>query len=73
VIVGGFAIGSVSGGSLNPAVSFGIASAHVMGNGLFFKALLYSIFEIIGGVLAALVMQATHQTELTLPEGKGDV
>merc|ERR1719183_781105 len=27
VTVGGFAIGSVSGGSLNPAVSFGIATA----------------------------------------------
>merc|ERR1719291_535274 len=28
VTVGGFAIGGVSGGSLNPAVSFGIASSH---------------------------------------------
>ena len=31
VTVGGFAICSISGGSLNPAVSIGIASQHVYG------------------------------------------
>jgi len=74
VIVGGFAIGSVSGGSLNPAVSFGIAAAHVMGNGLFFKALIYTSFELVGGILAAFAHQVTHATEsVMMPEGKDDV
>merc|ERR1719174_260174 len=33
VTVGGFAIGSISGGSLNPAVSWGIAISAVVGHG----------------------------------------
>merc|ERR1719227_63010 len=45
VTVGGFAIGGISGGSLNPAVSFGIASSHILGGGLVYKALYYSAFE----------------------------
>merc|ERR1719222_1727247 len=51
VTVGGFAIGSISGGSLNPAVSFGISvsrslvghTAHHLG-----KACSYSFFEFVG-------------------------
>lgn len=60
VTVGGFAIGGVSGGSLNPAVSFGIASSHILGGGLVYKALYYSAFELIGGGLAAGVHKVTH-------------
>merc|ERR1719454_166835 len=30
VTAGGYAIGAVSGGSLNPAVSFGISASHVL-------------------------------------------
>merc|ERR1719215_871415 len=48
VTVGGFAIGGISGGSLNPAVSWGIAAAQIMNGGFFFKALLYSVFEFAG-------------------------
>merc|ERR1719421_307293 len=48
VTVGGLAIGKVSGGSLNPAVSFGISSARVMFGGTFFKGLVYMILEFIG-------------------------
>jgi aquaporin Z len=63
VTVGGFAIGKVSGGSLNPAVSFGIASAQILNGGLFFKALIYSAFEIIGGVMAAIVFRVVYPDE----------
>eukprot|EP00438_Fugacium_kawagutii_P016790 Skav217468 [mRNA] locus=scaffold1405:131524:135354:- [translate_table: standard] len=38
VTVGGFAIGGISGGSLNPAVSFGIATAALFNGGIFYKA-----------------------------------
>merc|ERR1719171_1062486 len=49
VTVGGFAIGSISGGSLNPAVSFGIGSTEILVGGTFFaKALVYSIIEFAG-------------------------
>jgi|Transcript_38076 aquaporin Z len=60
VTVGGFAIGSISGGSLNPAVSLGISAAHVMNGGFFFKALLYSLVEFAGGAAAAGLVIHTH-------------
>jgi len=59
VTVGGFAIGSISGGSLNPAVSIGIASQHIMKGGLY-NALIYSGFEFIGAAAAAGVCMITH-------------
>merc|ERR1719222_250710 len=61
VTVGGLAIGGISGGSLNPAVSFGIASAHaasspsVLGN-----SVVYSVLELCGAGLAAGVQKVTH-------------
>merc|ERR1719321_1583756 len=36
VTAGGYAIGAVSGGSLNPAVSFGISSSNIINKGLFY-------------------------------------
>jgi len=66
VTAGGYAIGAVSGGSLNPAVSFGISSSHAIfggGSGVFMNCLIYSIFEIIGGCIAAGVFMATHPSE----------
>lgn len=53
VTAGGYAIGGLSGGSLNPAVSFGIALVHIAGGGFFFKALLYMVFEFVGALMAA--------------------
>merc|ERR1719188_751372 len=63
VTVGGFAIGGISGGSLNPAVSFGIAASHSMTANNLPAAFMYSAFEIIGGVLAAGVVKVTHAEE----------
>merc|ERR1719311_805303 len=45
VTVGGVAIGNVSGGSLNPAVSTGISAARILGGGHFYNCLIYSAFE----------------------------
>merc|ERR1719263_1322831 len=56
VTVGGCAIGSISGGSLNPAVSFGIASI----SGSLVNAVAYSVFEFIGAGVAAGLVMATH-------------
>merc|ERR1719390_582855 len=53
VTVGGFAIGKVSGGSLNPAVSIGISSSHILGGGNFYPCLVYTLVEIAAGVAAA--------------------
>jgi len=62
VTVGGCAIGKISGGSLNPAVSFGIASSQLLSGGMFYKAIFYTIFELAGALLAAGVFNATHKT-----------
>mmetsp|Transcript_19877 Transcript_19877/g.32215 ORF Transcript_19877/g.32215 Transcript_19877/m.32215 type:complete len:915 (+) Transcript_19877:84-2828(+) len=64
VTVGGFAIGKVSGGSLNPAVSFGIAMSQFLNGGLM-KAALYSCFELLGAALAAGVVMVTHKPDAT--------
>merc|ERR1740117_1948635 len=56
VTMGGYAIGSISGGSLNPAVSFGIAVT----GGTPLNALFYTAFEIVGGLLAAGVFMCTQ-------------
>merc|ERR1719506_1975339 len=62
VTVGGNAIGAISGGSLNPAVSFGIASAATLqhGPGNLVVAVFYTLFEFIGAGLAAGVVMQTH-------------
>jgi aquaporin Z len=65
VTAGGYAIGAVSGGSLNPAVSFGISSAQIINGGLFYNCLIYSLFEFIGAGLAAGVFMVTHPSEYT--------
>ena len=63
VTAGGYAIGAVSGGSLNPAVSFGISSANIINHGHFYNCLIYSAFEFVGAGLAAAVFRATHVSE----------
>merc|ERR1719271_2188697 len=61
VTVGGFAIGGISGGSLNPAVSFGIAAAHAIKNpAVLGSAAVYAGLEFVGAGLAAGVQKVTH-------------
>merc|ERR1719258_340063 len=62
VTVGGNAIGAISGGSLNPAVSFGIDIGSAWINGAW-NCLLYSAYEFIGAALAAGVFYATRPGE----------
>lgn len=63
VTVGGYAIGATGGGSLNPAVSIGIAGANLLGGGLFWKGIVYSAFELAGGATAAGVLMLTHGSD----------
>merc|ERR550537_1375078 len=63
VTVGGYAIGKVSGGSLNPAVSIGISSSHIIEGGVFVPCLAYSVIEIAAGAFAAVIFKATHVGE----------
>jgi len=63
VTVGGCAIGKVSGGSLNPAVSIGISASHTMNGGVFWPCLVYTAVEVVAGALAAGVFMATQPSE----------
>jgi len=64
VTAGGYAIGSVSGGSLNPAVSFGIAFGHVVNGGGIVNATIYMVFEFVGAFLAYILFAQTHSEEV---------
>jgi len=68
VTVGGNAIGAISGGSLNPAVSFGIGVSHLAHGGSIVSALLYTVFEVIGAGMAAGVFKVTHAVDVASPE-----
>jgi len=70
VTVGGFAVGNISGGALNPAVSFGIAAAQILNGGAFYKALIYTVFELLGGLAAAGVYKVTHEQDPEEAEGE---
>eukprot|EP00747_Dinoflagellata_sp_TGD_P126021 gnl/TRDRNA2_/TRDRNA2_174230_c4_seq67.p1 gnl/TRDRNA2_/TRDRNA2_174230_c4~~gnl/TRDRNA2_/TRDRNA2_174230_c4_seq67.p1 ORF type:complete len:452 (-),score=111.25 gnl/TRDRNA2_/TRDRNA2_174230_c4_seq67:87-1442(-) len=65
VTAGGYAIGAVSGGSLNPAVSFGISTSHLYGGGAkdWWHCLAYIFFELIGAGIAVGIFIATHPSE----------
>jgi aquaporin Z len=53
VTIGGFAIGNISGASLNPAVSIGLDSAHtIVTKSSFHHGLAYSGLEFVGGLVA---------------------
>jgi aquaporin Z len=54
IVVGGFAIGPISGGSLNPAVSLAIDTSHsIHGGKRWLNCVAYSAFEVVGASIAA--------------------
>eukprot|EP00932_Pfiesteria_piscicida_P019108 SRR837773.5939.p1 GENE.SRR837773.5939~~SRR837773.5939.p1 ORF type:complete len:439 (+),score=171.28 SRR837773.5939:105-1319(+) len=68
VTVGGNAIGAVSGGSLNPAVSVGIAFSNWVQGGRFAEAVFYTAAELLGATAAAVVFEVTHAVDKTKGE-----
>jgi len=60
VTAGGFAIGAVSGGSLNPAVALGATLVHMPNGGSIVNGLSYAALELLGGALAAVAFRGTH-------------
>jgi len=68
VTAGGYAIGAVSGGSLNPGVSIGISTAHLLNKGFWPNCLLYMLFEFVGAGLAAAVFMACYPDEYKTTE-----
>merc|ERR1740121_3566648 len=73
VVVGGNAIGAISGGSLNPAVSFGISFSHfASGHSGLMSAFAYSSFELLGAVLATGVFARLRRRAKPRCERGGD-
>mmetsp|Transcript_39362 Transcript_39362/g.88107 ORF Transcript_39362/g.88107 Transcript_39362/m.88107 type:complete len:473 (+) Transcript_39362:96-1514(+) len=72
VTVGGYAIGKVSGASLNPAVSVGISTSHILGGGMFWPCIAYSAVEVLAGALASGAFFLTQPSEVkdVAPWGK---
>eukprot|EP00933_Yihiella_yeosuensis_P023489 TRINITY_DN18310_c0_g1_i1.p1 TRINITY_DN18310_c0_g1~~TRINITY_DN18310_c0_g1_i1.p1 ORF type:complete len:406 (-),score=105.18 TRINITY_DN18310_c0_g1_i1:272-1489(-) len=64
VTVGGCAIGGISGGSLNPAVSIGITAANGLAGGGFKNALLYTAMEMAGAAVAVAMFKHTHDVDV---------
>merc|ERR1719389_621944 len=65
IVVGGYAIGSVSGGSLNPAVSFALDTPSAMKGGSWMNCLMYTAFELVGAGLAAGAFMVTRDEEFS--------
>lgn len=68
VIAGGFAVGSITGGELNPAVSLGISFANLGHKGYGHQAPLvnfvpFGLWELSGGMIAAVIFRLTHPEE----------
>merc|ERR1719231_1246806 len=65
VTAGGCAIGAVSGGSLNPAVSVGISASHAANGGasVFWHCGAYAAAEFVGAALAAGCFMVCHKAE----------
>jgi len=68
VAAGGNACGKVSGGVLNPAISFGIAVSHTLNHGKMYYCMIYSLIQMLGGLIAGAVFRITHAKEYSKKE-----
>jgi len=73
VTVGGFAIGAISGGSLNPAVSFGIDTVDLIWGGSWKNCLFYTGFELIGAALASGLFYGVRPREYSKADNLASV
>ncbi len=60
VIAGAYAVGPLSGGAFNPAVSVGLAMMNIS---TWTASLAFSAAQLIGGALAAITFKAAHNKE----------
>jgi len=63
VTAGGIAIGSISGGVLNPAVAFGVSLTSLFGGGNFWHVIPYMLFQMLAGGFAAATFHLTRPSE----------
>jgi aquaporin Z len=65
VTLGGNAVGKISGGSLNPAVSIAISTSHIVNGGDFWVCIPYTLVECAAGAVAAAIFMVTHPSQMT--------
>jgi len=63
VTAGGFAIAGISGGAMNPAVAAGIAFVHIIGGGLFWKAIVYGLVQLAAAAASSYVYNHCYPVE----------
>merc|ERR1719272_394546 len=66
ITAGGYAIGKISGGSMNPALSIGIEAAHLIDAPkafVFHHCLFYAAVQLAAGVAAAAAFALTQPSE----------
>jgi len=63
IVVGGNAIGHISGGCLNPAVALGAAAANAIEGGSLVYATYWTAFELCGAAVAAGMFHITHAVD----------
>merc|ERR1719198_2959201 len=63
VTAGGIAIGTISGGVLNPAVAFGVSLTSLFGGGNFWHCIPYMFFQLLAGGFAAAIFKLTRPSE----------
>jgi aquaporin Z len=60
VLVGAYAVGAISGGAFNPAVALGIT---ILNLSLWSNIWIFIVANLLGAVVAALVVNKTHEIE----------
>lgn len=68
VTLGGNAVGKISGGSLNPAVSIALSTSHIVNGGDFWACIPYSLVECAAGAAAAAMFMVAHPSEVKATE-----
>jgi len=68
VLAGGIAVGPISGGEFNPAISVGVATANLAHSGRtpappFASCIVLSLWQLTGGLLASVVFSLTYPDE----------
>merc|ERR1719240_316675 len=64
VLLGGTAIGAISGAPLNPAVAFAIGAADVFNAGPSFTPVAYACFELVGATMAAAAFRVLRISDI---------
>jgi aquaporin Z len=64
ITAGAGAAGTISGGTLNPAVSIGVSTSHLVAGGKWYECLIYAFFELLAAIVAASLFKVLYREQL---------